>query len=386
MKKAVMYGAGSIGRGFIGQVFHDSGYEVVFLDVAKPIVEALSRDRQYPIRVVSNDGLKETVVNSVRAVDANDTEAAACEIANADIIATAVGVNALPYIAPVIAAGLQKRFELGCSAPLNIIICENLMDAGHIFREMVAGHLSHNVSAIMQNIGFVEASIGRMVPVMTPEMYEGNPLRVWVEPFCELPLDERGFKGDIPLLTHAFTYTPFRFYEERKLYIHNLGHAMSAYLGYLKGYKYIYEAIMDADILLIVCQAMQASAQALAKVYSFSLSVLYTHVDDLIFRFGNKALRDTVERVGQDPLRKLKPADRFIGALDRCKETDAPYDAILKGIAAALNFQRTEDPSANQIQEQITQNGIGKFVKQLGLSAKDADTCVKYYMELRNQF
>lgn len=385
MKKAVMYGAGSIGRGFIGQVFHDSGYEVVFFDIAKPIVEALNRDRQYPIRVVSNDGAKETVVNSVRAVDANDTGAAAYEIATADILATAVGVNILPYIAPVIAAGLKKRFEQGCSSPLNIIICENLMDAGPILKEMVVGHLSHNASAIMQNIGFVEASIGRMVPVMTPEMYEGNPLRVWVEPFCELPLDENGFKGDIPILTHAFTYTPFRFFEERKLYIHNLGHAMSAYLGYLKGYKYIYEAITDADILLLVCQAMQASAQALAKVYSFSLETLYAHVDDLIFRFGNKALGDTVVRVGQDPLRKLKPADRFIGALDRCNETDAPYDAILKGIAAALNFQRTGDPSATQMQEQITQNGIGKFVDQLGLSAKDADTCVRYYMELRNQ-
>ena len=55
MKKAVMYGAGNIGRGFIGALFSQSVYSVSFIDIAKPVVNGLNEAHSYPLRLVSGD-------------------------------------------------------------------------------------------------------------------------------------------------------------------------------------------------------------------------------------------------------------------------------------------------------------------------------------------
>lgn len=139
-------------------------------------------------------------------------------------------------------------------------------------------------------IGLVEASIGRMVPVMTQEMQGGNVLRVCVEEYGELPVDKAAFKGEIPDIKNMKPYSPFDFYIQRKLYIHNMGHAMTAYLGKLKEYSFIWEAIMDPSIKYVVSKAMQDSAVALSKEHSFGVEEILNYVDDLIYRFGNKQL------------------------------------------------------------------------------------------------
>ena len=138
--KAVMYGAGNIGRGFIGYLFGKSGYELTFIDVAEPVIHALNRDRAYPVRVVSSEGYEEELVSNVSAVDGRDEDAAAEAIAEADVMATAVGVNVMKFIAPVIAKGLKLRHARK-SAPLNIIICENLIDANLVMAGLIKEHL-----------------------------------------------------------------------------------------------------------------------------------------------------------------------------------------------------------------------------------------------------
>lgn len=378
MKKAVMYGAGNIGRGFIGQVFHDSGYEVVFIDVNMPVVEALNGRRRYPLRVVSEEKTYEVEIDNVRAVDGRDTGAVAEEIVTADIMATAVGVNVLPYIAGNIASGIEKRFE-SADRPLNIIICENLIDAGKALRELLEKHLPGK-AAILESVGFVEASIGRMVPVMTPAMQEGDILRQWVEPYCELPVDSKAFKGGIPGLKNLKPFSPFRFYEERKLYIHNLGHAMCAYLGHMKGYEMIWQAAGDAAIAKKAREAMTSSALALEKAYNMPFGPLKENIDDLLHRFCNKALGDTIARVGRDPMRKLKPGDRFAGAVGRCNSENIDPKAVLKGMAAALYFVREDDASSLEMQKALSEGGVKGFLTgYCGLNAADAAACAAYY-------
>ena len=117
MKKAVMYGAGNIGRGFIGKTFSESGYEVCFVDVVETVVSRLNEDKCYPVRIVSNDGQREEIVHNVLAVNGLDLESVAQEIAAADIMATAVGVNVLPAIVKPLCAGLKKRFDAGGAPP-----------------------------------------------------------------------------------------------------------------------------------------------------------------------------------------------------------------------------------------------------------------------------
>ena len=181
--KAVMYGAGNIGRGFIGMLFSASGYEVTFIDVAEKLIDALNREKTYPVRIVSNEGFEDIDVERICSVNGNNTEAAAQAIAEADIMATAVGVNILKYIVPNLAAGIRRRIQAGGS-PLNIIICENLIDADKLLAKLIRAELSEpEQDWFDKNIGLVEASIGRMVPVQTEEMKAGNPLRICAEKY-----------------------------------------------------------------------------------------------------------------------------------------------------------------------------------------------------------
>jgi mannitol-1-phosphate 5-dehydrogenase len=344
MKKAVMYGAGNIGRGFIGQLFSESGYEVVFIDVNTKVVDKLNTDKSYPILFASQKGNYEVAINHVRAVNGTDLEAVAEEISEADIMATAVGVNILPRLAAPIAKGLDRRWKKRNWNPLNIIICENLIDANHFLRKIIKEELvEEEREHVDELVGFVEASIGRMVPVGTPQMQEGNILRVCVEEYGELPVDKDGFKGDIPKIKNMIPFSPFEYYIQRKLFIHNLGHATAAYLGFLKGCKYIWEAIGDGDIRSISRAAMMESARALSKEHQIELKSIEHHVDDLINRFGNKQLGDTVERVGRDLQRKLSPNDRLVGAFNLCVKNGVRPENICIGLAAALQF---EEPSA----------------------------------------
>ena len=337
--KAVMYGAGNIGRGFIGQLFCQSGYEVAFIDVAEPVIQQLNSQHQYPVRILYKDSYEESMVTGVSCVDGRDQNAIAAAIAEADVMATAVGVNVLKFIFGNIAAGLKKRWEDPSKKPLNIIICENLIGADAYLKGEIAKLLTDDEKKLLdEKVGFVEASIGRMVPVQTPEMQGDNPLRVCVESYGILPVDKAAFKGEIPPIKNMVPFTPFEFYIQRKLFIHNMGHAFCAYLGNLKGVDYIWQSIEDPYVELLVLRAMQQSAICLAQHHGVPYQELNDHVEDLVSRFGNRQLGDTVKRVGNDLKRKLNPNDRIIGALNLCLSEGVTPKYLCLAAAAAMNF------------------------------------------------
>lgn len=366
MKKAVMYGAGNIGRGFIGQLFSESGYEVVFIDVNLEIIDKLNLEGRYPVGILSESGCRDIIVSNVKGVNGLDIEKVAETIAEADIMATAVGVNVLPKIVKPIAEGLKKRWRLGRMNPLNIIICENLLDANRYLEELIKGELDDGQSRYFDKlIGLVEASIGRMVPVMTPKLQQGNILRICVEEYSELPVDKDGFKGEIPFIKNMKPSSPFGFYIQRKLFIHNMGHALAAYLGKLKGYSFIWEAIEDQSVRPAVVRAMKDSARALSGEHGVELEDIMEHVDDLLYRFGNRLLGDTVNRVGNDVMRKLSPNDRLVGAASLCAAHGINPANICLGIAAAMRF--------DSIDESL--KGVAGVISQKGPEAVLRDIC-----------
>ena len=308
-----MYGGGNIGRGFIGALLSHSGYEVTFIDVAEPVIQALQKSHRYPVRIVSTEGYEDVWVENVTAVNGNLPQAAEA-IADCDIMATAVGARILKFIVPNIVAGLRQRWAMG-KGPLNIIICENLNDANKVLEGMLKAELTDEECVKFdETVGLVEASIGRMVPVQTEQMKDGEPMRVCVEEYGFLPVDKAAFKGEIPEIKNMVPYAPFDFYIKRKLYVHNMGHATCAYLGNLLGLDYIYEAIAVPEVRILVQNAMQESQLALSKHYGASMMELQEHITDLLYRFANVALQDTCQRVGGDPGRKLSPGDRLIGS------------------------------------------------------------------------
>ena len=358
MKKAVMYGAGNIGRGFIGQLFSQSGYEVVFLDISETVIDRLNRDQCYPLRFVSADTQYEISVANVRGVNAQSTAQAAGEIADAAIMATAVGANILPHIAPVIAKGLTLRWQAGNEHPLNILICENLISADALLRKLLLEQLDsayHNT--FDARVGLVETSIGRMVPVTTPAMQEGNPARVWAEAYDELPADREGFRGDIPDIVGLKPFAPFHFYIERKLYMHNMSHAILAYMGYQSQCEFIWQALRNHDILDHAIQALDEVSLAISQKYAVPLESLNAFSKDLIRRFDNPTLGDTTARVGRDPIRKLAPGDRLVGAADLCLSQNVTPVHVCSGIAAALFFDAADDPAAQEIHKVVSMHG-----------------------------
>lgn len=213
MKNAVMYGAGNIGRGFIGQALSESGYRVTFIDVNENVVNLLKKEGRYPVRLFNDDKVYDRFVENVTAVNGNDIDSVVRAIAEADLMATAVGVNVLKYVAKPIALGLIRRWENGVNTPLDIIICENLIDADKCLSGLIAEHMDGSQRAKMaEMIGFVKASIGRMVPIQTEQMQDGNPLRVCTEEYSKLPVDKAAFKGPIPDIMGLIPYSPFDYF------------------------------------------------------------------------------------------------------------------------------------------------------------------------------
>ena len=371
--KAVMYGAGNIGRGFIVQSFYESGYETALIDVNMAVVDRLNADGRYPVYITKNGEYEIHPVERVRGVDGRDVQAVAEAIAEADVMATAVGVNVLKFIAPNIAAGVTRRFELGIETPLNCIVCENMIGADHYLSEMIRGYLSPEAAAYFDRcFAAVEPSIGRMVPATPASILEKEPLAVCVEEYFELPVDKASFKGEIPPIRNLVPFTPFDFYIRRKLFMHNMSHAVTAYLGKEKGYELIWQAAADGEIREAVARALRAISAAMSAEYGVASEELAAFSDNLLLRYDNKLLGDTVDRVGKDTVRKLGENDRLIGAARLCVKHGIDPAPICRGIAAALRFAPEGDEAAASVATMAAEKGPEAALAHFsGLSEED---------------
>lgn len=358
--KAVMYGAGNIGRGFIGQRFYLSGYETTFIDVNEAVVNELNAQKKYPIYVTRGTEYVPEWVENVNAVNGKDEAAVVKTIAECDIMATALGVNILPFVAPLLAKAVLARKAVG--KPLNILICENMIGSNEYLHGLVEPHIPAEDKAwFEENIGFVCVSVGRTVPPTPAEFKEKYALAVCAEPYSELPVDAAGFRPvgcEMPPIKELVPFSPFAFFIERKLLIHNMGHALMTYMAYQKGYNYIFEAATDGEIKYILTRALLESARALAKRHGASLDDTMQFVEDLMVRFENKLLVDSLDRVGRDPKRKLSEHDRLVGAFKMVREQGMIPAHIAVGIAAGYLFDMPTDAAAVEITDYVKANGL----------------------------
>ena len=298
-------------------------------------------------------------------------------------MATAIGVNVLKFIAKPLALGLKKRF-LANRPKFDIIICENLIGADEYLKGLIKAEIPEYADKVDSDIGFVEASIGRMVPVMTDEKRKGNVLRVCVEPYNVLPLDKNAFKGEIPNVKNLYLYSPFNFFIQRKLYMHNMSHALTAYLGKIKGYEFIYQAINDFDVRYVAKKALTDVGVAMSKEHGVDVADLVAHSDNLIYRFTNSALADTVDRVGKDTIRKLGGNDRFMGALLLCEKYGVDCSAFCIGIASAMFFSPDGDDRSIELSNFAKENGVIKTLeKYSGYTGENATLIQELYEKIK---
>ena len=373
MSTAVQFGAGNIGRGFLGQLYFESGFDTVFVDVSKPVIDDLNRRGGYTIHIASESPWTIDVAR-VSAIDGRDIDAVATAVSGAVVASTAVGQAALPHIAPVVARGVVQRLSKRNPVPLDIVVCENMIDAAKHLKAEVLKHVDPGLYGLVDShIGFVDASIGRMVPATTEEQRADDPLCVYVEEYCELPVDAEAFRGPIPAIAHLLPKKDFAGYVARKLYVHNAAHAATAYLGWVRGHEFIWEAIADPKVSHVVDLAMEESCEGLARAYRLDRAELRAHWDDLKFRFANKALGDRIDRVARDPERKLGKEDRLIGAALMCERQGIEPKGLAIAAAAAIRYDHPDDPSAQRIQELYRREGFdGVISKVCGLDPGSA--------------
>lgn len=366
MKNAIHFGAGNIGRGFIGKLLADAGIFVTFADVNKEIVGKLATDNEYQVKVVGENCQIDTVKN-VTAILSNGPEIVDA-IANTDLVTTAVGPTVLDIIAKTIAEGIAKRIQSGNTAPLNVIACENMVRGTTHLKSEVFKYLSDDVKAQAEElVGFVDSAVDRIVP---PAEASDNILDVTVESFSEWIVDQAQFKGDIPNIAGMEKTDNLMAFVERKLFTLNTGHCVTAYLGCLSGFATIKEAIENDAIKADVTQAMQESGEVLIRRYGFDRDAHAAYIQKILSRFANPYLVDEVDRVGRQPIRKLGAGDRLIKPLLGTIEYATSNSTLLKGVAAALKYTNESDPQAVELQGYLQANGVvATLAKYSGLDA-----------------
>lgn len=370
MKKAIQFGAGNIGRGFIGALLSEAGYHVVFADVNETVVNRINQDKGYTVRIMDTE-CTEVHISDISALDSRSPRLAD-EIAGAQIVTTAVGLGILPRIAGALAEGISRRRGNGVKEPLNVIACENGLRASSQFREHVYGHLSDEDKEYAEAyVAFPDCSVDRIVPPIRSV----NPIDVVVEKFYEWNVERASIKGEAPAIAGMNFADNLIAYIERKLFTLNTGHAITAYLGRMKGHATIADSINDEQILAIVKAAMQESGEGLVARYGFDHDAHLAYIDKIIGRFRNPHLHDDVTRVGREPLRKLSLNDRLIKPTMTAREYGFATPCLLLGIGAALHYSNPEDPQSVELQARIAESGMRRALSEM-TSLPEDDTLI----------
>lgn len=300
-------------------------------------------------------------VTNISGVNINTSELLE-EMLTAELITTAVGLAVLPRIAPVIAKGICMRKAAGVTDPLNIIACENGIRASSQLKAEVLKHLTgEEINYVEQYVGFPDCSVDRIVPPVKTE----NFTDVVVESFFEWNVEEKSFRGEAPHIDGMNLADNLIAYIERKLFTLNTGHAITAYLGYLKGYQTIDESIADQKIYTIVRGAMRESGLGLIKKYGFNEESHFKYIDKIINRLRNPNLKDEIARVCREPIRKLSPDDRLIKPFLIARSYNLSTGNLLLGIGAALIYNNPDDPQSVALQDMIEKSGFHATVSKI---------------------
>ncbi|KAG5984954.1 hypothetical protein E4U55_002361 [Claviceps digitariae] len=371
-KKAVHFGAGNIGRGFVACFLHNSGYEVVFADVVDSLIDKINAAPSYKVIEVGTEGTSEKTITNYRAINSKTHEEDLInEIATADVVTCSVGPNILKFIAPVIAKGIDRRAS--DKSPLHVIACENAIGA----TDTLAQHIKDPKNTAPERLEdhhlrarYANSAIDRIVPAQDPNA----GLDVTLEKFFEWVVDKTPFEDvGIPSIEGIQWVDNLAPFIERKLYTVNTGHATAAYHGYNRRKRTVYDALQDKDIMSEVRGALMETKNLIVSKHKFEEEDQAAYVEKIIKRIGNPHLEDAVERVGRAPLRKLSRKERFIGPAAELAENGQPIKYLLDAIEMCFRFQNVEDDEeSKELAKIMSENSSEDIVSKVcGIQATE---------------
>ncbi|WP_186763932.1 mannitol-1-phosphate 5-dehydrogenase [Planomicrobium sp. CPCC 101079] len=380
LKQTVHFGAGNIGRGFIGALFSESGYHVTFVDIAEQVINKLNEEQQYGVKLATAQE-ETTTIKNVSGLNNMTQENEVIEaIQQATYLTTAIGPNILPRIAPLIAKGIAKRVG-ATDEKLYVIACENQIGATDILKNHILNNLDEETKQKLEGkVYFFNSAVDRIVPIQ-----DQSSLDVLVEPYFEWVVETT---EEIPQVTGMKIVEDLAPFIERKLFTVNTGHAVIAYLGYLEGKSTIDETLADEHVAEQVRETLKETGAYLVKEYGLDQEEHLAYINKNIERFKNSFLNDGVTRVGRSPIRKLGPEDRLIRPATQAQKAGLPYTNLAQAIAAALLFDSPEDEEAVEIQKMIQENGpayVLKNVSHLDENSEITQEVIRQYESLKDK-
>lgn len=341
-KKAVHFGAGNIGRGFVACFLHNSGYEVVFVDVVDTLIDRVNANSSYKVIEVGVEGTTEQTITHYRAINSKTHEQELIEeLRTADVATCSVGPSILKFIAPVLAKAIDRRSEE--LDPLYVIASENAIGATDTLAQFIKDPQNtpaHRLDSHYCRARYANSAIDRIVPAQDPNA----GLDVKLEKFFEWFVDKTPFEDvGIPQIQGINWVDDLAPFIERKLYTVNTGHATAVYHGYNRRKRTVYDALQDKNIMAEVRGALMETKNLIVTKHGISDAEQTAYMEKIIKRIGNPHLEDAVERVGRAPLRKLSRKERFVGPAAELAEKDQPIKFLLDAIEMCFRFQNVEN-------------------------------------------
>ena len=367
--KAVHFGAGNIGRGFIGEILHKNDFDITFVDINETLIDALNARDSYEIEYADEAHQRLTISGFSGLNNGKEPEAVAQAVAEADIVTTAIGPNILPYIAELIANGIKLRRENDDTRPMDIVACENMIGGTDFLNEKVSAYFDEaDRIYVDQYIGFPNAAVDRIVPMQSHE----DPLFVSVEPFSEWVIDQTNVKGTQIQLEGVLYVEDLLPYIERKLFSVNTGHATTAYTGKHFGYETIDQALKDDNVLQQLQAVLAETGALLVEKWGFDQEAHAAYANKIVGRFQNSHISDAITRVARTPIRKLGYDERFIRPIREAKERGLTYDALLSTVAYIFEYNDAGDEQSQELQKMLADQPLGQVIQTVtGLEDTD---------------
>ncbi len=350
-KNLVIWGAGKIGRGFLGDLAHRSGYGITFVDANRDFTDAFRRQGTYTLWNLKSENDREKVfIDDFTVLHTDDTAAVQTALGGTNLLALSIFSRDFEAAAAQIAKHLEERRTQEQASPLDIIICANMHHPGAALKKLIDAHLSEQGRTYFQEqVGIIETLVIRMAVQPTEEMLQEDPFVVMTNGYPQLTVDETAFRNGLPDID-GFRFTRNIEAEElRKMYTYNMVHAVYAYAGHIRNYTLVSDAAADPDIRCIAEGALDEISLALQKELGFSAEEMQVWNQEVLINMANPILKDRIDRVGADPKRKLARTDRLIGPALLCRKNGIlPYYLSL-AIASGYLFSNPEDAAALEI-------------------------------------
>ena len=369
MKKAVHFGAGNIGRGFIGEILFENNFEIAFVDVNETIINALNERHAYEIEI-AEEGQRHIAVSGVLGINNRlHPESVVEALSTADLVTTAIGPNILPFIANLIAQGIEVRRQAGNTQPLDVLACENMIGGSAFLFEEVKKHLSEEELTFTETfIGFPNAAVDRIVPAQSHD----DPLFVVVEPFNEWVVETKGMKRPELRLNGVHYEENLEPFIERKLFSVNSGHATSAYTGAHFGASTILEALQNPIVKTKVESVLEEIRSLLIAKWGFDEQALVDYHKIILSRFENPFIVDDIARVARTPIRKLGFDERFIRPIRELRERGLSYKNLLATVSYIFSYHDENDEQSVELQRLLQEKSLTEVVEQVtGLTDHD---------------